>query len=187
MATELEAKIKVPDFAPLRARLRELGASSQGIVHETNTFFDTTSAALQGGGKGLRIRINRSENGHEEAIITFKGPRKPGTFKNREELETTVSDPTTTEAIFKALGLERRISFEKRRESWKLGSCKIELDEIPHLGTYLEIEGPDEQSITTIQHQLGLDHAPHITDSYASLLANWLKQNRPAEKTVRFE
>jgi adenylate cyclase class 2 len=187
MPVELEAKIKVADLEPLRQKLRELGAQGIGAFHETNTFFDSTNAALQNSGKGLRIRINRNvDKGTEEAIITFKGPRQPGTFKSREELETTVSDAGQAEAIFRAMGFVRKLSFEKRRESWKLDSCKIELDEVPHLGTFLEIEGPEEKTITAVQHKLGLDHAPHITDSYASMLAQWLKQNGREEQTVGF-
>jgi predicted adenylyl cyclase CyaB len=187
MPLELEAKIKVPDLDPLRQKLRELGAQRIGAFHETNTFFDSPNAALQNSGKGLRIRINRNVgNATEEAIITYKGPRQAGTFKSRQELETTISNAEQTEAIFTALGFERQLSFEKRRESWKLDDCKIELDEVPHLGTFLEIEGPDEQTITVVQHQLGLDHAPHISDSYASLLAQWLKQNGRADSNIKF-
>jgi adenylate cyclase class 2 len=185
--TELEAKIKVADFEPLRQQLKKLGAQHIGSFHETNTFFDTPDAKLQNAGKGLRIRINRNvAKGTEEAIITYKGPRKAGTFKSREELETIVVDAGQAEAIFAAIGFERKLSFEKRRESWKLDSCKIELDEVPHLGTFLEIEGPDDRTITAVQHKLGLDHASHITDSYASLLAQWLKHNGRQEKTVKF-
>ena len=38
----------------------------------------------------------------------------------REERETEVSDPAETDAILRALGLERRFRYEKRREEWRL-------------------------------------------------------------------
>ena len=43
--------------------------------------------------------------------------------------------------------------------SWKLGGCTVELDELPHLGTFVEIEGPSEAAILKVRDQLQLDRA----------------------------
>ncbi len=45
------------------------------------------------------------------------------------------------------------------------------MDELPLLGSFLEIEGPDDKKIADVQKNLGLANLPHITESYASLVA----------------
>jgi adenylate cyclase class IV len=45
----------------------------------------------------------------------------------------------------------------------------VELDELPHLGCFVEIEGPDEQSVLAVRDRLGLA-GPGITKSYLAML-----------------
>ena len=70
-----------------------------------------------------------------------------------------------------ALEYEKVLVFEKKRRIWRLGDCKIALDELPLLGSFVEIEGPDDKKIADVQKNLGLADLPHITESYASLVA----------------
>src|ERR1700722_14744558 len=129
MGTQIEAKMKVPDLAAIRERLMALRASPAGLHLETNTFFDTPDAALRKGDKGLRIRVNQDQNSPDvDYIVTFKGPRQPGELKTRQEIEFAVDNLQAATALFTALGFEATISFQKRRESWTLLGCKIELD-----------------------------------------------------------
>src|SRR5205823_1530650 len=60
MPLEIEAKMKVADFEPVRARLRKLGATRVGEVLETNAFFETADHALLREDRGLRLRTNRN-------------------------------------------------------------------------------------------------------------------------------
>lgn len=176
MASEIEAKLKVDDLAPTRQKLSAMGAIPAGTRLEINAFFDTPDHDLRQLDKGLRLRTRRNlESGEEDAILTFKGPNQPGTFKNREEIETHVTDPLAVSALLTAIGYEQGLSFEKKRESWQLDHCHIELDEVPHLGFFVEIEGPDEPTITALQKKLGLDQLPPVKTSYIGLLVQWMK------------
>ena len=65
---------------------------------------------------------------------------------------------------------------DKKRRVWQLGDCEVALDELPLLGDFVEIEGPDEETIATVQKSLGLTDLPHITESYASLIVRELRQ-----------
>ena len=56
MAVEREAKVKVAEHEPVRARLAELGARRRGLVMEINSFYDTEDRRLLAAGEGLRIR-----------------------------------------------------------------------------------------------------------------------------------
>ena len=60
---------------------------------------------------------------------------------------------------------------------WKVDGCEVCLDELPRLGTFVEVEGPDEDAITGVLEKLDLQNEPHITQSYASMLADVLNQD----------
>ena len=187
MALELELKVKVPDFDAVRKALAASGAKHIGSVLETNTFFDTADQSLLAQDKGLRLRRTRdSRTGKEHFVITVKGPAQPGEFKSREEAETDVDDGDRAAGVLQALGYLPELSFEKRRESWTLDGCKIELDEVPLLGRFVEIEGPDEPAVSRVRDGLGLGHLPSIKTGYISLLARHLKETGDPRKTITF-
>jgi adenylate cyclase, class 2 len=187
MPVEIEAKIKVDNFASIREKLRALGAVEKSHIFELNTFFDTQDGSLVAADKGLRIRRNRdTDTGHETLVITFKGPRHPGSLKSRDEYELTVTSYDDTIALFGALGYRPTLTFEKRRESWLLSPCKIELDELPLLGTFVEVEAPTAKDVDTLLAKLDLTGKPIVKDGYATLLANHLRATQSATSEVRF-
>ena len=49
------------------------------------------------------------------------------------------------EQIFESLGYTKRITLEKTRAIWQLDGCFVCLDELPLLGYFIEVEGPDEE------------------------------------------
>jgi adenylate cyclase class 2 len=187
MAIEIEAKMKVADHAALRTQLQSLGATKVGEFLETNTFFDTEDRSLLAADRGLRIRQNRNVSaGSEQFILTLKGPRLHGQLKSREETEVTVGDARTMTALLDQLGYRVVLSFEKKRESWTLNNCHIELDEIPHLGTYVEIEGPGEEKVMKLREQLGLSDRALVKASYIALLMTYLQEHGQTERHVKF-
>ena len=187
MPSEIEAKLKVDDLAPTRHLLKSLGAVLDGTHLELNAFFDTPDLALQRQDKGLRLRTRRNLiDGTQDAILTFKGPNQPGPFKNREEIETRVADPKAAAALLQALGFRQDLSFEKKRESWLFDRCHVELDEVPHLGFFVEIEGPDEATITAVRHKLALDDALPMKKSYIALLLQWMNEQGRNDTAIRF-
>lgn len=176
MAREIEIKLRCPDFDALRRMLRELQAQPAGVVLEYNRLFDTPDGQLRRAGCGLRVRELRSTDDdttapHPAAVLTYKGPRDPGEIKSRDEYETTVSDATTLITILNHLGYREIVVYEKRRESWHLHPCEVTLDELPRLGTFMEIEGPSEQTLTAARAQLGLADTPICRESYVELTA----------------
>ena len=68
------------------------------------------------------------------------------------------------------------LSFEKRRETLELDGCKVELDELPHLGSFVEIEGPDEEAVLRVREKLGLADRPIVKTSYIALLMGYLQE-----------
>jgi adenylate cyclase class 2 len=181
MPVEIEAKVRVADFTTLRRRLRELGAKSLGKNREINRFYDTPNHALRRKDSGVRIRTSVHSDKGVSHVVTFKGPRQASKYKLREELEFTTDDPDATAAVFERLGYQFELSFEKRRESWQLGRCKIELDELPQLGKFLEVEGPSERVIGPVLAKLGLQDQPSLTRGYASMVSHHLAAAKKKE------
>ena len=171
MQKEIEAKFRLPDPEPLRAQLSASGAVRLGRVLEVNRLFDAPDGRLKSAGCGLRVRSWQSLDGDGAtgATLTFKGPRDASEYKSREEIETAVADANAAITIVQRLGLRERLVFEKRREAWKLHECEVTLDELPLLGWYLEIEGPDADAVTRIRQQLQLAETPLASKTYPHL------------------
>jgi adenylate cyclase class 2 len=187
MAVEIEAKMKVSSLESVRTRLEAAGAERVGDFFETNVFFDTEDRSLLAADEALRMRVNRNVETREEVyVFTFKGPRQHGKLKSREELELSVANPRDAERFLNALGYQKVMSFEKRRHSWRLQGCAIELDELPHLGVYVEIEGADESIVMKVRDQLALDKSPIIKTSYSAMLMSWLQEKGSTERSVVF-
>jgi len=58
---------------------------------------------------------------------------------------------------------------------------------LPLLGDFVEIEGPDEEKIATLQKSLGLTDLPHIAKSYAFLMKEQLQQIGKKDKAIYYE
>ncbi|MCH7813995.1 MAG: class IV adenylate cyclase, partial [Planctomycetes bacterium] len=145
MATEIEAKLRVDSHDEVRSALQRHGAVALGQVLETNHILDNADGRLRSQGGALRLRINAPVGGGAAgAVLTFKGPVEPGRLKRRRELETGLDDPATTLELLAVLGFVEVMVYAKRRDSYRLGNCRVELDEVPLLGCFVEIEGAAE-------------------------------------------
>jgi adenylate cyclase, class 2 len=172
MPLEIEIKLQVDSHEPVRTRLAALSATRKDQVEEVNTFFDTPSGTLRISGKGLRLRQQRSLAGAgEKLILTFKGPRQHGPLKSREETELVLADANATITLLAGLGYRPTLTFRKRRDTWLLDACHVELDELVPLGLFVEIEGPSETAVLSVRTRLQLDDAAIVMPTYAELLA----------------
>jgi len=77
--------------------------------------------------------------------------------------------------------------FEKRRHRWRLEDCLVEIDSLPELGDFVEIEGPSESRVYDVRSQLVLDDHPFIQESYASLVVAYLKSQEGVLDSLAFD
>lgn len=190
MAREIEIKLRVSDPASARARLAEIAGRGEPAVFEVNTIFDRPDGELRRGGSALRVRQcfdPATPARPVGATLTYKGPRGAGPLKSREERETPVAEPDEVAAILARLGYQPVIRYEKRREAWALGGCAVVLDELPGLGSFIEIEGPDEAAIRAAQARLGLTEAAVVPESYVELAATHGRREADGATGLRFE
>jgi adenylate cyclase class 2 len=171
---ETELKLKLVEPAALRARLSGTGAQRGVLVEETNRLFDTPGRRLLAQDAGLRLRTSRPHaSGRTRCTLTYKGPRSAGVVKSREEIEFHVDDAEAAATLLAHLGYAEVIRYEKRREVWRLVDCEIAIDELPLLGWYVEIEGPDEIVVQDVRRQLNLGDAVPVDETYPHLTAEY--------------
>ena len=160
---ELEVKFYLSRRKDMEAKLSSVCPVSAPRVHEVNLRLDTTDLSLSSTGKLLRLRQDT------RARVTYKGAgSEEGGARLRQELEFTVSDFDTALALFEALGYQVYMMYEKYRTTYQLGNVEVTLDEMP-TGDFLEIEGPDGESIRRAAVQLELNWEARILDSYTVL------------------
>jgi adenylate cyclase class 2 len=169
MHEEIEAKLKVDSLEAVERRLSVCGATFLGMILQTDAYFDTVVRDFTRGDKALRLRREKTGQ-RERLVLAYKGPKQPDDYKKRVEVELEVCDGEAAEALLAALGYNKALAFDKRRRLWRLRDCEVALDELPLVGAFVEIEGPDSRTIARVQEMLGLSHAPHSMDSYASLI-----------------
>lgn len=188
MPLEIEAKLQVDSHEAVRRSLGEHGAVALGRVLETNHILDRADGKLRAAGAALRVRTSEPVNeGSSGAALTFKGPIQQSGFKRRQEIEVQVSDVRSMLDLLGALGFVEVMVYCKRRESYRLERCRVELDEVPLLGQFVEIEGPDERSIEGIQTRLGLGDLAHIAESYIGLLVAQCERTGRNWRRIDFE
>ena len=198
MPVEIELKLRVDSHEPVRDRLEHLDATRIGVAVETNQILDRPDGALRGQGCGLRVRIAQDqgtgepgtgepETGELTTTLTFKGPRTSGVIKSREEIETVVADSAELVKILGRLGFVSILEYQKRRESWTLDGCRIELDTPAILGKFVEIEGDSEDSIRAVQQKLHLGDAFEEGRSYVAMLISYCEQVAAADRVFHIK
>ncbi len=183
MYIEIEAKLKVDSLDEVAERLAECGASVLSEMIQTDYYFDTADRQLMRADQCIRLR-RESFDGGERLILTYKGAKQVDDFKKRQEINLPVDDAEAVEHLLAALGYARVLAFNKRRRTWRLHGCEVALDELPLIGSFLEIEGPDSDAISRVQRTLGLAQRPHIPASYASQIAQEMSRLGLAQREV---
>jgi len=183
MHVEIEAKLKVNSLDYVEARLAACGALAAGEVIQTDWYFDTADRALTDRDECLRLRREKKAS-HERLVLAYKGPKQKDDYKKRQEAEIEVNDVAATESLLAGLGYRKTLAFDKRRRLWRLHGCEVALDELPVLGTFVEIEGPDSDTIADVQAMLGLSDVTHTVASYADLIEHELSVKGTAQREV---
>jgi len=176
MGNEIELKVAVGDHRAIGQALLAAGAEYLCSFVETDQFFDTPDHRLRQADSAIRLRSlaplgDCRDQADTRALLTHRGPRQANTdgLKVRPEYQTRLDDPAAMVRILRAAGLQRTLTIQKRRTSYRLDGCQVELDELPYLGCFVEIEGPDEQSVMALRQRLGLS-GEGITRSYLAML-----------------
>jgi adenylate cyclase class 2 len=177
---EIEIKFLVQDPKALEPQLRGLGFRRvTPSTHEVNTLYDLPGQKLRRKGELLRLRKYG-----ETWRLTHKARAKPGKYKSRTELETTVSDGHQMDGLLRALGYRPVFVYEKYRSEWSDGKGHVVLDHTP-IGDIAEIEGAPRW-IDRIAGDLGVTRESYVTKSYAELFFDWKRRYKRKAMNMTF-
>ena len=168
---ELKARLREPDV--VKERVAELG-EFVGETLKEDVYFrrrgDTSRIPAE------RYRLRREE---AKAIVTFKQRVRAGTTEVNEEVEFAVDDAHAFFRFANRFGFEPFVVKRKRSVVYGVGRAHVELNEVEHLGHFVEIEILCEEAadvpvaraeITTLLDQLGLTQTDLEPSPYIFLI-----------------
>ncbi len=143
MSYEVEVKYGSVDHGQLTRLLLERGGVARPAVSQEDTYLGHPARDFAVTNEAFRLRRIGSEN-----RITYKGPRRAGPTKTREEIEISLADGDATFAqlgrLFEILGFTPVAAIRKTRTSFHLVYCglpiEVALDRAEGLGDFAEIE-----------------------------------------------
>ncbi|HQR37811.1 MAG TPA: class IV adenylate cyclase [Blastocatellia bacterium] len=179
---EVEIKLPFDDVAPLL----DSGLAVEVVTprrFEDNWVYKLPDGKLRKG-QYLRVRYVGDGNGsgrRHEGILTYKGKARRESAaskrdnkgkKVREEIETSVGQPSKVAKIIKRLGLTRSFRYQRFRTVYTIavedGQTLLAMfDETP-IGNFLELEG-EAALIETVASALGFPSSAFIAESYVEI------------------
>lgn len=143
MSFEIEIKYRSADHARLVPLLNQLGAAPTSDEEQEDSYLNHPARDFAQSHEAFRIRRIGTQN-----RITYKGPRRPGPTKTREEIEIGFTDgPDAFQELsnlFGHLGFRHVATVTKRRRSFHLihegVEIEVGLDHVEGLGDFAEVE-----------------------------------------------
>jgi adenylate cyclase, class 2 len=153
---EIEVKFTNIDRAKLEAKIVELGGQKVFSLTYRIYVFDYPDLRLNNQSAWLRLRYDGTKT-----MLAYKQRQgvKADTEANDDsmlEYEVEVSDFEATADILRRIGLTEKFQEEKRRTSYVLDGVELDIDEMPLLSPYLEIEAGSWEEVDSAITKLGL-------------------------------
>lgn len=153
MQTEIEVKFLNVNHEEIRGKLTSLdGKCIQPMRMMRRVVIDFPDRRMQAKQDGW-IRI-RDEG--DKVTLTYKQTTEHE-FGGAKEIEVVVSDYQKTIGIFQAAGMIIHTDQETKRETWRVDSVDVVLDEWPWLDPYIEVEGTSKKAVKDVSNKLGFD------------------------------
>lgn len=172
---EIEIKVEIKDKASLQSKLDELGIKLGEPKKQHDVVYGTKrDGKFVHGESWLRIRTEDDKT----IYFTLKKSITTGQLDSIEH-EVIVDDAETLEKIITTLGFEQYSNLTKVRREVAHGDIEICFDEVPELGTFIEVEKlcAENVDVDEIQaelwqllEQFGLSRENQINSGYDILL-----------------
>jgi len=152
MATEIELKARLNDYAPVKERLYDAGDYCRSYKKSDSYWLPVgIHAEMSLPATGVRVRresgIDADGKAHESVLATYKIKEISDGIEVNHECEFTVSDAGLFEELLGRLGLSNSVRKEKEGWAWIIPSqtagqspILAELSLVAGLGWFLEIE-----------------------------------------------
>lgn len=123
----VEIKARSSDSRFIRDYLLSKGAEYKGTDHQTDTYFKVPNGRL-------KLREGNIENN----LIFYSRPDQAGPKESVFQLVKVEDAAGLKKALTSANGI--KIIVEKKREIYFIANVKFHIDEVPGLGSFVEIE-----------------------------------------------
>jgi len=163
----VEIKAKCNNVAFIRNYLISVNASFKGIDEQTDTYFNVING-----------RLKMREGNIENNLIYYERSNQAGPKNSNFNLLKIENATELKEVLSKAIGI--KIIVKKIREIYYAGNVKFHIDEVPGLGSFVEIEAGNikaDLSQKQLQEQcefylkeFGIDEKDLIEVSYSDML-----------------
>lgn len=178
---EVEIKIRYGDHAKIRRVLSVLGGKRLARRIEKDVYFTHPQRDFAASDEALRLRCDSED----EVTLTYKGPRRRGELKVREELTVSIDSWREAKKLLCKLDFKPIMTIRKSRELWSLQNSTISLDDVKGLGGFVEIEAVpsndirrDMERVKSLTQKLGLSLEDATTKSYLELCLE-ARKNQP--------
>ncbi len=164
----IELKARDPDPSGTAASCLALGASDQGVLAQSDTYY----ASRRG---RLKLRVEEGALGGE--LIAYGRPDAREASESRYVLAPVAAPDELAQALDAALGTVVVVSKRRRLFLWE--GVRIHLDEVDGLGSFIEFEAvlPDAGDLATarakvarLRTELGVADDALVAVGYADLL-----------------
>ena len=145
MKNEIEAQFLDIDKEAMRIRLKEIGAKLEKpeVLMRRVVFYT---------GEHSFARV-RDEG--DKIIMTYKNISDEHSILGTKEVNVEASSYDDAILFLRGCGLEIKARQETRREIWSLDRVEICIDTWPWIPTFMEVEGPTEESVWEVAKKLG--------------------------------
>lgn len=148
MDSEYEVRVLDINQEEFKTKLEVLQAQYIDSYHQVRFIYDFNPKIEN---KWIRLRTDCKKT--TLAIKEYQDTSIGGT----KEIEIEVSDMKKTDLILQELGYTKRSIQENKRIRYVLDNVEIDIDTWPHLNTYVEFEGSNEQQIFNLLKKLNID------------------------------
>lgn len=148
MKTEYEIRVLEVDKEEMIKRIEQLGATKVGEYHQRRYVYDFNPAQE---GKWIRLRTNGYET-----TLAIKDIEK-NTIDGTKEIEFKVDNFDEANLFLNQLGYFAKGYQENNRIQYKLNDVEIDIDAWPMIPIYMEIEGPDAESVNKVLEKLDVE------------------------------
>ncbi len=167
--TETELKAVVDDLALRRKRVEEGGGVLEKEGYLQDRRWDDAAERITGRDHVLRVRVFTA-NGKIESSIEWKGPTQSiDGYKTRDEIGTSIGDPTALSEIMQRLGLQVTRTIDREIVQYRLRGATVRFESYPRMDDLVEIEGTPE-AIEQAVSVVGMPRTSYTTDSLIAFM-----------------
>ena len=167
--TNIEVKARCTDVRRAEENLNSIGAGLAGTFRQQkDTYFNSLTEGT------LKLRQCSPEEGY---VIYYERSEKAGPKRSDYEVSST-SDPIAMRTVLrKIFGIYAEV--EKTRQVWLWENVRIHLDDVRHLGCFVELEALTEEQgiresqsrIETLMRAMEIASDDLVNCSYGDLLS----------------